>query len=243
MKITKNNGIYLGSTLLFGLAAGILRFAMLKNGVDEKGLLEPWNICCVALWALSIGFLAGVALRLRKQEAHGSFEHNFPACKLRMTLSIAGGVVMVAESFRVLMGGSLPMGILGIAAGACMMVTGVFRGKGTHPHPVFHIVVCIFFILRLIFSFQDWSADPQLQDYALQLLACVCLMMFAFHRASWDAGTGKRGSVAFFGLAAAYFCLASLTDGTMPLFFLAGALWAFGAGVNMDDVPVEMEKA
>lgn len=237
--ITKNNAMYLGGTALLGLAAGFLRWVMMTTGVDQRGLLESGNWCAIALWVLSIGYLAAMAYSLRWLGAEGTFAQNFPACKLRAGASYAGGALLIYESVDQLRMGQLLIGLLGIAAGACMIFAGNCRRKGTVPNPGFHVVVCVFFLLRLIFSFQLWSPDPQLQDYGLQLMALVSLMLFAFHRASCDGGSINRKRTVFFGLAAAYFCLASLSDETMPAMYLAAGLWTVGAGCNLDKLVQE----
>ena len=239
----KNNLLFLGLTALCGSAAAALRMLMLSAGVDEKGLLMADDPCSIALWALSIGYLVAMLLLLKRLGGSGSFETNFPACKLRGGLSLLAGALLVAESTRQLWAAQTLIGILGILAGVGMIGAGVCRFVGKRPSPLFHTVVCVFFILRLIVSFQGWSADPQLQDYALQMMACVCLMLFSFHRASCDAGILNRRRTVFFALAAAYFCLASLSDETMPLLYLAAGLWTVGAGCNLDPLPVEEAEA
>ena len=238
----KNNLLFLGLTAVCGSVAAILRQRMLTVGVDEKGLLIPSDPCDIALWIVSIGYLVTLLVLLRRLGGSGGFGENFPACRLRGGLSVVGGALLAAESVRQLLAAQLLVGGLGILGGIGMIGAGVCRFSGKRPSPLFHTVVCVFFILRLILSFQGWSADPQLQDYALQMMACVCLMLFSFHRASCDAGIINRRRTVFFGLAAAYFCLAALSDELMPLLYLASGLWTVGAGCNLDTLPVEKEE-
>lgn len=237
--ITKNNVLYLGGTALCGLAACALRMLMMATGVDESGLLEPGNLYGICLWVLSIGYLGVMAFSMKGLGADGTFADNFPACKIRAGMSFAGGVLLIYASVDQLRMGQSLIGILGIAAGVCIIFAGHCRLKGTVPSPGLHIAACVFFLLRLIFSFQLWSADPQLQDYGIQLMALVSLMLFAFHRANCDAGILNRKRTVFFGLAAAYFCLASLSDETMPLLYLAAGAWSVGAGCNLDKLESE----
>lgn len=238
MKNQKNNLIFFALTLGCGAAAGIFRMRLLGNGLDEKGLLVPGNPLNYAIWAVVIGYLAVMLVLARGLGANGTFAEAVPACKLRAGLGAAGGVLLIAESVRVV-GTQKVAGILGLLAGACMVVTGALRWSGKRPSPLFHCVVCLFFTIRLILGFQSWGADPQLQDYALQLLACVGLMLFAFHRTSCDAEIISRKRTVFFGLAAVFFCVASLSDETAPLFYAASGLWAIGAGCSLENLPGE----
>lgn len=237
MKIQKKNELILGITALFGLIAGFLRMQMLTKGLDEKGLLVPGNIHSILLWALSLGFLAFAFAVSRTLAVAGSYQQMFPRCRLRGTFGIAGGVVLAAESLLQLMNGQLLAAVFGLAAAAGMVFTGICRIRGRHPSPLFHCLVCVFFIIRLVLSFRGWSADPQFQDYCVQMLSCVCLMLFSFHRASCDANLPNHRRTAFFGLTAGYFCLASLSDGGSILLYLAGGLWSVGALCTLEAPP------
>lgn len=234
----KKTLLFLCMTALCGGAAAVLRIQMLATGLDEKGLLVAGNPYCIALWVVTIGYMAALALGLRKLPNHKEYGKLFPACKLRGILSIAGGALLLLESVRIIPTQQLA-GILGVLAGVGMLLAGLCRFIGKHPSPLFHILVCLFYIVRLVLSFQRWSSDPQLQDYVMQILAGVSLMMFAFYRASCDADMAKRRITSFYGLAAVYFCLASVSDEAMPLLYIASGLWAVGAGGTLDELPEE----
>lgn len=234
----KNNLIFTGLTLLCGGIAAVLRVRLLSTGLDEKGLLAAGDPCSVALWVLTVGFLAVLALGMRKLTPGKEHSDIFPACWLRGSLSVAGGLLMLLVSIRLIPADRLA-GIMGSLAGFSMAAAGLLRFGGKRPYPLFHTVVCAFYIVRLILSFRGWGADPQLQDYVLQLLAVVCLMLFAFHRARSDANLIERRVTAFWGLAAVYFCVASVSDEVMPLMYVASGLWALGAGGTLEALPEE----
>lgn len=225
----KNNYLFLGLSVLCGAIAGVLRARLMSTGMDDTGLLIPGQWHSTALWVISVGYLAVLAVLSAKLGKSDDYGACFPACRLRFGLSVAGGILLLAESARLVQSGQTLPGVLGLLAGIAMAAGGWFRLSGKAPNPAIHTVVCVFFIVRLILSFRSWSADPQLQDYAMQMMACLCLMMFSFHRASCDAKLINRPRTVFFGLAAVYFCLASLSDRTGILLYLAGAVWAVGA--------------
>lgn len=239
---TKKNVLVLGLVTLCGLAAAGMQTMMLRTGLDEKGLLMEGNVWGVGLCVLSAGVLLALILGSGKLEKGGDFGHNFPVCGIRFALSVLGGALMAIFSGVQLMEGAYLVGAGGVIAGVCMILAGVSRLEGKRPSPLLHILVCVSVILRLIVSFQGWSTDPQFQDYAVQMLALVCMMLFAYHRAACDAGLINRRRTVFFELAALYFCLASLSDGDMGLIFLAGSLWIAGAGVNLEKLPKAEEE-
>ena len=237
MKKLLKNELILCVTLVTGLACAFLHHRMMTTALDEKGLLIPGNSLSIGLWALCLGFLAFALAISQVQKVTAPFRLHFPACKIRGCLGMAGGVITVLYSLSILLQPQLLVGIPGIAAGICMVFTGLCRFRGRHPSPMFHCVVCIFFVIRLVLSFQKWSSDPQLQDYVLALLALIGLMMFAFHRASSDANTMNPKRTAFFSLCAGFFCLASLSDPSMRLLMLGAGMWSVGAAPTLEPLP------
>lgn len=243
MKKTLKNELILAISTLLGLAAAFLRHMLLSNALDGKGLLIPGHPITAAMWVLCLGFLAWAAVISRGQTVTASFREHFPPCKIRGSLSIIGGALTVLYGVFSVLQAQMLVGVFGIAAGICMIFTGTCRFHGKHPSPMFHCLVCVFFIIRLVLSFQGWSADPQLQDYVVQLMACISLMMFAFHRASSDANQMNPKRTAFFSLCASFFCLASLSDPQMRLLFLGTGLWSAGAAPTLEKIPEKPGKA
>jgi len=232
-----NNRLFLGLTALFGAGGAALRVLLFRTALDDKGLLIPMHPTHLGLWAVSIGFVVLTWLLLKKRLGdNGEYFDSFSRCSIRFGLSMAAGVLLAVESVRQLGAGQQLAGILGLLAAVGMAGGSVYRLKGKQTLPLFHILVCVFFIARLVLSFQGWSADPQFQDYSMQLLACVSLMLFAFHRASCDANLMDREAVARYSLFAAFFCIISLSDATMPMLYAAGALWAIGAGPSLKEL-------
>lgn len=234
MKSNRKNICGYGVTLLLGLTGLLLQRRMLRVGVDEKGLLIPGEPSAIALWGLSIGFLLLALLLSRGQAPASGFGELFPICRLRGTLGILGGVLVGLYGIQTLLAGQLPVGLLALLAGLSMGFTGFCRFQGKHPSPMFHCVVCIFYVVRLVLSFRQWSADPQLQDYVMQLLACISLMLFSFHRASCDAGDRNPKRTAFFGLCSLFFCINALAGQELTGMLLGSGLWCVGAGSTLD---------
>lgn len=263
----RNNKLFVAVTAAAGLAAGWLRFGMMDS-LENQGLLPQGSVHALGLWVLTLGFVVFLFLFSRKMGANGEFLEAFPPCNLRFALGLAGGAVMLAVGVKTLsfvdyaaIGSVLPRifggglgfaaltpllpglaeGLLDCAAGGAMMAGALRRRQGRVPCPGFHVLVCLSCLYRLIRCFQSWSADPQLHDYVIQLLAMVCLMLFAYHRAGCDAGRIRRRATGMLGLMAAYFCMASLSD-PQPAFYLAAGLWAMSAGPTLRHIPEQPEQ-
>ena len=118
--------------------------------------------------------------------------------------------------------------ILPWLAAASMAVLGLCRIWGKRSPVFFSGAVCLNYMLTLVADYRLWSADPQVQDYAYQLLAEVLLMLCAFHRTSCDGGILQRKKLIFTAMAAAICSAASLSMDFHRPFFLASTLWALG---------------
>lgn len=237
----KYNEIVLSAVMGLGLLGMWLQKSLLEKGLDAEGLLIPGCGWGYSLLAATLGFLAFGLFAAFKLEKGGEFSHNFPKCKIRLTLTVAGAGLMLLYGLTQLRAGDTMMGAAAVVACAGMALAAPGRVTGEKPLPLGHILVCVFYILRLIVSFRGWSADPQFQDYVMKMLALVSLMLFALHRANCDAGTVNRRGAAFFGLASLYFSLTALGTGEMIPLMLGSALWAVGAGVNLEPLPAAEE--
>lgn len=238
----KYNEIVLSAVMGLGILGMWLQKSLMEKGLDAEGLLIPGCGWGYGLLAVTLGALAFGLLVAAKLEKGGDFSHNFPKCKIRLTLTVAGAGLMLLYGLGQLRSGDTLMGAAAVAACIGMALAAPGRVTGERPLPLGHILVCVFYILRLISGFRGWSADPQFQDYVMKMLALVCLMLFALHRANCDAGTMNRRSAVFFELASLYFSLTALGTGEMNLLLLGSALWAVGAGVNLEPLPAAEEE-
>ena len=115
-------------------------------------------------------------------------------------------------------------GILGILSALCAAVAGIYAIRGYRTHPLFFCPGSLFFVCFLFCRYQQWSAEPQLQNYAFQLLASIFLMMTSFYRASLELSGGKLRGYVFCNQTSLFFCCLSLTTSLWP-FYLATGIW------------------
>lgn len=216
-------------TLLCGGIGALLRIWLYATGLDEDGLLvasHPAGILVLILSALTVGLLLWF---LRHFHTHGKYPRQFPTSIPGAAGAFAGaaGLLLTAmvELVRHEAAFSLVAGILGIAAALSMAFTGLCRFKTLRPSFLFHTVICLFFVLMLISQYQTWSADPQLHDYCFQLLASVCAMIFAYHRAALDVKCGDRRPLVIIGLLGTFFSCLSMVATDTPLFYGGLAAW------------------
>ena len=216
-------------TLLCGGLGALLRLWLYGTGLDDEGLLVRGHAAGILVLILSALVIGSLIWFLRRFSIQDKYPRQFP-------MSLPGSVGAFAGAVGVLLTAMLELvrhesalgllaGLLGIAAAGALAFTGLCRLKGLRPNFLFHTAVCLFFVVRLISRYQSWSADPQLHDYCFQLLACVCAMLFAYHRASLDLKNSDRRPLVIVGLLGTYFSCLSLVESDGIVLYAALAVW------------------
>lgn len=237
----KNKLKFLCPTVGLGVLCLGLRIWMLNTGIDDKGLLERGNVLNIVVGTIAIGYFVFMLLLCRQLREGGSYQDHFPACKLSGGLSMAGGVVIMIAVAMEKSGVSGVGTVLGAAAAVSMLYTGLCRIRGQQPVFLFHVAVCLFFMIVLVTRYQQWSSDPEIHEYGFQILGCVALMVCAYLRACCDNGAIQRRRLLFFGMVSCFICLICLSDPVSPLFFAGAGLWAAGSMCTMEPAVGEPE--
>ena len=258
MHTLRNRVILFGGALAAGLLSLGLHRYMMEFCFDGSGLLVEGNLPSKLMWAVGIAYAAVLALTLRSIGGDGTYGDNFPACYLSGGLMLAAGITMawavpgleltveppVAAGMALAISRATDWAAryLPWAAAASMAVLGGIRMAGRKPWPLFSGIICLFYMLMLVTNYRLWSADPQLHDYAYQLLAGVLLMLCSFHRTCCDARIIQRKKLLATGLCAAVCCLASLSGAFQWWFYLASGLWAAGSMCHVAVLPPDPEE-
>lgn len=215
------------------LAAGaiglLLRIWLLGTGTDERGFLVSGHPAEVLLWVLSAAVIALLLYCTRRLLEAPKYQFNFPQSLAAAIGCMLGalGIAITSLSEMLLHADTLTViaAILGLLSAGALVFMGHCRYKGLRSNVLCHATVSLYLMIRLISQYRHWSSDPQLQDYCFQLLATVCLMLAAYHRATFDANIGKRRPHAIFHLAAVYFCCLSLAGSDNIAFYLGTGAW------------------
>ena len=201
---------------------------LLGTGIDSRGLLRPdhpANILSLIVLALTIG---AMYVCLRPLSGKPPYEKLFAASPLPLLGAVLGaaGVLYTVVSDISIQQTRLTVlcCITGVLAVLGMVLGGVFRFRGKKPHVLCHGFVAIYLMVYLICRYRQWSTNPQLQEYLFPLLACVFLMLTAYHRATLDNLTGSRRWFVFFNYTSIFLCFSALKCEHWP-FYLGFALW------------------
>lgn len=215
--------------LLTGGVGLLLRVWLMTSGVDQKGFIVTGHFAGILLFLLVIGAMVALFFLTKDLVEAGKYEFNFPASEVSgygAFVAAAGlAISSFVDIFLAIDALETLTALLGMAAAVLLVLTGIFRRKGTAPSLLIHIGICVYLMMRLVCYYRHWSSDPQILDYCFQLVATACLMLTTYQRATFDAHEGKRRPYAFLSLATIFFSCISLVGWSNILFFLSAIVW------------------
>ncbi len=216
-------------TVALGSIGLVLRLLLYMVAVDEKNLVRMGHPLEILLWLVTAAAAVLVIAGVRNCAGSRRYSHNFGPSRLGAvgTAALAVGVVVT-----VLEGGVAPAGLelvrdlLGVLSGAGLLVAAFSRWQGKKPFFLLYGLVCVFFAIHMVSSYQLWSSNPQIQDYVFTLIACIGLMLFSYQQAAFCAGLGKRRRLLAMGLTSVFSCLVCVSGTENPILYLTGGIWA-----------------
>ena len=219
----------LGCGVIAALLRALLWIAAIGDNTSSLLPAGTWpDVLCWITVALTIALLAVSARKIRNNKKYTS---NFSASPIGAIAMVLAAVGFLFTSITDLSVSADPITtaatVMGFVAVAALLLLAYFRYKGLRPTMLLHSVVCVYLMLYLVSHYRLWSAAPQLQTYAFELLAIVFVMMACYHRAAFDMNQGSRQAYTFFTLAALFFCIATLPSCDNPAFFIGCGTWMF----------------
>lgn len=207
--------------------AGVLCMAvrqwLLTADTDQKGLLVAGHPGDVISWILTgLVLLSLIAVTVWYK----------PRCRFHDNRFSHIGNVSQASALAFLSGPLLHTGstvaviavIAALLTQLCCIAKILYQVNMKKFPPLLHCPLVIFYLLFLIYCYQDWSSQPQLQLYGFQLLALLCLTLAAYQRAALAAAMGSSRMYFFASNAAVFLCLAAVPGAEHFLFFLLTAV-------------------
>ena len=209
----------------------VLRILLYTTGMDGRGLLVRGHWTATVLSILTVAVLLVLFLATRNAAETSAYEDAYPVSILRAVGAFAAmigfGVTTVQEFATFSSRLQLMVWLLGLCSALSMAIIGLFRLKGKKPPFLLHAAVCLYFALRMVVCYQQWSSNPQLQDYGYYLGAFLALMLASYQHAAFDAAMGKHRALWFCSLVAVYLCCLSLKGTTDTILLLGSGIWAF----------------
>lgn len=209
----------------------VLRALLYALATDEAGLLPRNHPLAILLTALAVAVLAGLLLLCRPitgpERHHDCFHPSIPGAIGCLLAAAAILLTTISELSGPTDSVGLIVRVLGFVSVATLLVAALSRMMGSKAPFLFYVALCLYFCLRMVSQYRSWSSTPQLQDYCFQLLACVSLMITAYHHAAFHVDMGRHRSLWFFSLISVFLCCLSLAGPENQLFYLGTGAWAF----------------
>ena len=223
-------------TILAAAAAYFLRLSQLGSMYDETGRVVagagfgPLTWLCAAM----VLVFALYAWFLRPRKKHAALSSRGPgvlACTLAGALGLLLGCVAMIRALE--QSYDLLLAAGGMVTALCWVVTALDRWRARRLPAMLFMVPALFYAVRLIFDFRNWSRDPAILDYCFDLLALICIMCATFHLGGFCFDQGRRRVTVFFCCCGILFGAAAIAGGRMreiamtggAMLWLAANLW------------------
>lgn len=214
--------------LILGFPALALMALLHLTGQDDRELFVPGHFAGILLWILAAAMILVTVLSIRRFGGRTKYSRMFPPASPAACGILAASGAVLWSAWDIFRSGSgaleLSAGLLGLAAAVALVYLAWCRFRGIRGSYLLWCVVLVFLMLRLMFSYRAWSAQPELLRYCFHLLASVCVMLGIYYRTAFGVGLGNRKMYLFFTQTGAFFCLAALGAG-FDLFYLGMLLW------------------
>ncbi len=214
---------------LLGVPALACLIALRQTGMDENMLFDHSNLLILPLWLLTAAMGVLVVLGVRPLSGKLRYHRLFPASNVGALGILAGAVAMAVGGWAALSQNlsliDTVVGVLGLVSGGVMVYLAWCRFRGIPHSFLLWAVVTVFLMLRLMVSYRDWSAQPDLLHYFFPLMASVSMTVASYHRTACTVGLGSRRMYLGCTQIGAFCALVTLGAGFDP-FYGGLLLWA-----------------
>ena len=224
------NSVLLPLIALIGGAAGFVLRSWLFAVKDKGGLVRRDHPASWLLLVLSIVVVAAVYFLTRDIRTRGKYYDHFPTSYVGGIGAAAAAVGLFFSVLATLIDRENVLasigGFVGLLAVFSLAFTGICRITHHRPNFIFNTSICLFLAFYQLGHYRSWIGNPEMQEYAYELLACICLMIAAYQRAAFDLNMGRRKSQYFWSLCGVFFAMVSMAGTGSKLFYGSLALWA-----------------
>ena len=214
--------------LVLGIPSLAFMAILCLTGQDDRELFLPGHFAGILVWMLTPAMILLTALSLRRYTGKAKYTRMFPVSTTGAAGILCAAVAVLWSTLDICRSnaGALGwlLGLLGLAAGGSLVYLAWCRFRGLRSSYLLWAAAVLFLMLRLMFCYRTWSAEPELLRYCFPLFASVCVTLAFYYRTAFGVGLGNRRMYLLFSQIGAFFCLTTLGGG-VDLFYLGMLLW------------------
>ena len=209
--------------------------------INERGLLASFHYAGIITGILAL-LIPGILLWRCLVLAKGN-TCKFPA-SIPATVGYGIGAVglgITAAQFLLNQPDTLQLvlGFAGVVAAVALLLMAVNRFQGVKTNVLLHAVVCLFFMVLLIWQYRDCVMHTQLQICVFAPVATICLMIASYNRAAFEEKIEQPRLFVFFRLMSIFFCLTAIPGSELWVLYLSGCIWSVADLANLTVAPQE----
>ena len=195
---------------LFAIAAGTVGFLLnlwlILGGIDNEGLLVSGHITVPLLIGLSVGVIL-VSVYLST-----GVPKDMHYCELTeaRNFSSIGSIAGAAGIILTMLYGNFPTGIK-LLCFVCigLLILQACKQKNKKIRFWTSCGVAIFLLTLPLTQYPQWCTNTQTHEYIFSLLACLSLLLAAYHRTEGELGIFHTKRIVFFHMLGIYFGIVS----------------------------------
>ena len=213
--------------VILGVPALICTVVLEIFGRDEKGLFVDGHPATVILWLLTAAMVITAVWSVRPYGKKAKYKQMFPANTWAAGTAVFASTTLFSSALNIWNSGNTTLeivaSVLGFLSAVAMMSLAMCRYQGNRGSYLSWALVTVFLMLRLMFAYREWSAEPALMAYFFPLMASVCLLLVMYYRTAISVGMGNVRMYLLLSQLAAFFCLAATV--IPDKFYFGMALW------------------
>ena len=197
-------------TLLSGTVGALLRFCLLLEGTDNKGLYPSGHFSWVLLIIFTRVVLVFLFLTTRHAGRSRQYLANFPASWSGALGFLLGAAALLWIGLQGLGQQDLLLrikSILAIPTAAGLLLAAWSRFRGEKIHYLLYLLPCAFFALNLFCMGRQYGAEPEASRFLFAYFASAAIVVAFYLLWGYAVDLGNRALSLFFSLSAVYLCM------------------------------------
>lgn len=216
--------------LLSGTVGVLLRFCLLLEGTDDRGLYPAGHFSWALLAVFTVAVLVVLFLTTRYAGKSRRYLDNFPASIPGAIGFLAGAVGLFLTGLRGLSDANILMRlecIVAIPAAAGLAAAAWSRFRGEKVHYLVYLLPCLFFALHLFSMGRLYGNEPEESRFLFAFFASAAASVAFYQLWGYAVDLGNRALSLFFSLITVYLCMVAIPDSPDAILYGTTAVCLF----------------